>query len=88
MGADFLETLKVLAEFAVHAVSEDLGVLSIDDIALAIQEPGRDLILGGVLDYCDETFQLFGSELPGAIGGGPLAFTLAWRLVCGGSSHV
>lgn len=37
--ANLLETLQVLTELAVDTVGEDLAVLTLDDIALSVEEP-------------------------------------------------
>ena len=37
--ADLLETLKVVTELGVDTVSEDLAVLTLDNIALSVEEP-------------------------------------------------
>lgn len=66
VSADLLETLQVLAELAVDAVGEDLAVLAVDDVALSVEEPAGDLVLRGVLDDGDDTFEFFGGEFTGA----------------------
>jgi hypothetical protein len=68
VGADLLQALQVLTELAVDAVGEDLVVLAVHDVALSVEEPGGDLVLGGVLDDCDDTLELFGCEFTGAVG--------------------
>jgi hypothetical protein len=68
MGADFLESLQIFTEFAVDAVGEDLGVFPVDDIALAIEEPGRDFVLRGVLDDGYNAFKFFRGKFTGAAG--------------------
>lgn len=66
VGADLLEALKILAELRVDTVGQDLAVLAVDDIALTVQEPGRDLVLGGSLQDADYPLQLLSGELTGA----------------------
>jgi hypothetical protein len=39
VGADLLEALQILAQFAVNTVGKDLRVLSIDNVALSVEEP-------------------------------------------------
>jgi hypothetical protein len=46
VGADLLETLEVVTELGGDTVGEHVRVLAIDDVALPVEEPGRDL--GGV----------------------------------------
>ena len=69
VSADLLEALEVLTELGVDAVGEDLGVLAVDNVALPVEEPGGDLVLGGVLDDGDNALKLFGGKLAGATGG-------------------
>ena len=66
VGADLLEALQILTELGVDAVGQDVGVLAVDDVALSVQEPGGDLVLGGVLDDGDDTLELFGGKLTSA----------------------
>lgn len=44
VSADLLEALQIVTELAVDVVGEDLSVLAIDDIALSVEEPGRDFV--------------------------------------------
>ncbi len=67
VGADLLETLEVVAQLAVDAVGEHLAVLAVHDVALSVQEPGRDLVLRRVLDDGHDALEFFGSELPCSI---------------------
>lgn len=67
VSADLLEALKILTELGVDTVSKDVRVLAIDDIALSVDEPCRDLVLGGVLEDGDDSLKLFGGELTSAI---------------------
>lgn len=67
VGADLLQALKILTELAVQTVGQNLGVLAIDDIALSVEEPGGDLVLGGVLEDGDDTLEFFGGELTSAL---------------------
>ena len=68
MRTDFLQSLQILTQLAIHVVRQNLRVLSIHDIALSVEEPGRDLVLSGVLDDGDDTLEFFGSDLPSADG--------------------
>jgi len=65
MSTDLLQALEIVAEFGVDTVGENLRVLAIDDIALTIEEPGRNLVLGGVLDDGDNSLEFFRGELTG-----------------------
>jgi hypothetical protein len=55
VGADLLQALKILTELGVDTVGDDLRVLAIDNVTLSVEEPGRDLVLRGVLDDGDDT---------------------------------
>ena len=66
VALDLLEPLEIVTELGVHSVGEDLRVLAIDNIALPVEEPGGDLVLGGVLDDGDEALEFFGGELSSA----------------------
>jgi len=62
MSTNFLQTLQILTKLRVDTVSENLGVLAIDDIALTIEEPGGDLVLSWILDDRDNSLEFFGVE--------------------------
>jgi hypothetical protein len=66
VSADLLQALEVLTELGVDTVGEDLVVLAVDNVALPVEEPGGDLVLGGVLDDGDNALKLFGGKLAGA----------------------
>lgn len=66
MRADLLQPLQILTQLAVHTVGQDLAVFAIYDVALAIEEPAWDLILGWTLDDGDDAFEFFGGEFAGA----------------------
>lgn len=81
VGADTLQTLEILTELAVETVGQNLGVLAVVDVALSVQEPGRDLVLGGVLDDGDDALEFFGREFTSAISS--RQFCLLWyRFFC------
>ena len=63
---DLLQPLEIVTELAVHAVGQDLEVLAVDNVALSVEEPGGDLVLGGVLHDGDDALEFFGGELSGA----------------------
>lgn len=62
VGTDLLQALEILTQLGVDTVGQDLRVLAIDDIALSVEEPGGDLVLGRVLDDGDNSLKLFGGE--------------------------
>lgn len=66
VGTDLLQALKVLTELGVDAVGEGVDVLAVNDVALPVEEPGGDLVLGRVLDNGDNALKLFGGKLAGA----------------------
>lgn len=67
VGANLLQALQVITELGVDAVGQDLRVLAVDNIALSVQEPGGDLVLGRVLDDGNDSLKLFGCEFTGAV---------------------
>lgn len=89
VGADLLEALKIVTELGVNSVGEDLRVLAVDNVALSVQEPSRDLVLGRVLDDGDDTLELFGGELTGTVRENPLVIEsfdrVDWRSCDGGA---
>ena len=66
VGTDLLQSLEIITELGVDTVGEDLGVLAIDNVALPVEEPARDLVLSGALDYGNDALELFGGEVTGA----------------------
>jgi hypothetical protein len=44
VSADLLQALKIVTELGVDTVGKGLAVLAIDDIALPVEEPARDLV--------------------------------------------
>ena len=60
---DLLQPLQIVTEFRVNGVRENLAVLAVNDVPLPVQEPCRDLELGGVLDNGDKALELVGVEL-------------------------
>ena len=67
MGADLLQSLQIITELAVDTVGENLEVLAIDNVALPVEEPGWDLVLGWVLEDRDNALEFFGGEFAGAV---------------------
>ena len=67
VGADLLEALEILTELGVKTVGNNLGVLAIGDVALSVEEPRRDLVLGRGLEDGHDALELFGGELTSTI---------------------
>jgi hypothetical protein len=67
MSTDLLQAFQIVTKLGVDTVGEDLRVFAIDDIALTIEEPGWDLVLGWVLDDGDDSLEFFGGELTGTV---------------------
>lgn len=67
VGADLLEALEILTELGVDTVGKNVRVLAIDDIALSVDEPRGDLVLGRVLEDSDDSLELFRGELTSAM---------------------
>jgi hypothetical protein len=44
VSTDLLQALEIFTELGGNTVGKDLAVLAIDDIALPVEEPGRDLV--------------------------------------------
>lgn len=59
MSANLLQPLKILTQFAFHAVGQNLRVLAIHNIPLSIEEPCRDFILSWILNDGDNPFKFF-----------------------------
>jgi len=59
VGSDLLETFQILTQLAFHAVCQNLRVLAVHDIALSVEEPRWDLVLGRVLDDGEDSFEFF-----------------------------
>lgn len=67
VGADLLEALEILTELGVDTVGDDLTVLAVGDVALSVQEPGGDLVLGRVLDDGDDPLEFFRGDVSGPV---------------------
>jgi hypothetical protein len=63
MSTDLLQSLKILTKLGIDTVGKNLGIFAIDDIALTIEEPSGDLVLGRILNDCDDSLEFFGGEL-------------------------
>jgi hypothetical protein len=86
MSPDLLEPLEIFAQFGFHAVGQHLRVFAVNDIALSVEEPGRDLVLGGVLDDGDDALEFFGCDFAGSVDLKTVSITLSQfrklRLLC------
>ena len=67
VGTDLLEALEILTELRVNTVGEELSGLAVGNIALPVEEPLGDLVLGRVLEDGDNTLELFGGELTSTV---------------------
>lgn len=67
VGADLLEALKILTELAVQTVGNNLRILAVGNVALSVQEPAGDLVLGRGLEDGDDTLELFGGEFTSTV---------------------
>ena len=67
VGADLLEALEIVTELRVDSVGKNLAVLAINDIALSVEEPGGDLVLGRVLEDGNNSLEFFGGEFTGTV---------------------
>jgi hypothetical protein len=59
MSANLLQPLKILAQFVIHSVCQNLRVFAVHNIPLSIEEPGWDFILSWILNYGDNAFEFF-----------------------------
>lgn len=62
VSTDFLQTFQIFTNLRVKGVSQDLRVFAGFDVFLSVQEPVGDLVLEGVLDDGDDTFEFFVGE--------------------------
>lgn len=67
MSANLLQAFQIITKLGVDTVGEDLRVLTIDDIALTIEKPGGNLVLGGVLDDGDDSLEFFRGEFTSTV---------------------
>lgn len=63
VGLDLLQSLQVITQLRVDVVGKELGALAVNNVALPVQEPSRDLELGGVLENGDNALELVRVEL-------------------------
>lgn len=67
VSADLLQALQIITQLGVDTVGQNLRVLAVDNVALSVEEPGGDLVLGRVLDNGDNSLKLFGGKFTGTI---------------------
>ena len=65
MCPNLLQSLQILTKLALHSVGQHLRVLAVHNIALSVEEPAWDFVLGGVLDDGDDSFEFFGCDFAG-----------------------
>jgi hypothetical protein len=65
--ADLLQTFEIFTELAVYTVGNNLAVLAVGDVALSVEEPGRNLVLGRVLNDGDNTLEFFRGDFTSTI---------------------
>ncbi|KAH3667311.1 hypothetical protein OGAPHI_002960 [Ogataea philodendri] len=68
VGSHSLESLQVISQLALHVVSKNMVVLSVNNIGLSVQKPSWDLVLGWVLHDGDDSLQLFLGQLTSSLG--------------------
>ena len=66
MRTDLLQALQILTQLAVHAVCQDLRILAIHNVTLAIEEPSGDFVLSRVLNNGNDTFEFLGGDFTGS----------------------
>jgi len=67
VSTNLLQPLEIVTELGVNTVGQDLRVLAIDNVALSVEEPRWDLVLGWVLDDGDDALKLFGGKFTGTL---------------------
>lgn len=78
--ADLLQALQVLTNLAVHAVRDYLRILAVRDIALSVQKPRGDFVLGWGLEDGDDSLELFSCKFTGAVGKNRQRFVLSMMM--------
>jgi hypothetical protein len=66
MRADLLQSLQIVTELGVDTVGKDLRVFTVDNVALSVEEPSRDLVLRWVLDDGDDSLEFFRGKFTSA----------------------
>lgn len=67
VGSHLLESLNVVSQLGLQLVSKNVVVLTVSVVLLSVQEPGGDLVVGGVLHDGDNSLQLFLSQLTSSL---------------------
>jgi len=62
MSTNLLQALQIVTKLGIDTIGEDLRILTIDDIALTIEEPGWDFVLSRILDDGNDSLEFFGGE--------------------------
>ena len=63
MRTNLLQALQILTQLAFHSVCQNLRVFAIDNIALTIKEPCWYFVLSRILNDCNDTLELFRSNI-------------------------
>lgn len=66
--AHALHLLDVVTELCIKLVDEQVCVLAVCRVALSVEEPAGDLVLGWVLNDGDDTLELINAELASTLG--------------------
>lgn len=67
VSSNLLQSLQILTKLAFHAVCQNLRVLSVDYVALSVQEPCWDLVLCGILNDRNDSFEFFGCDFTSSV---------------------
>lgn len=67
VGLDLLQALQVITQLRVNVVRQELAALAVDNVALPVEEPRRDLELGRVLQDGNDALKLVRVELTGTL---------------------
>lgn len=63
-----LHLLNVVTELCVELVDEEVSILTVSRVALSVEEPAGNLVLGRVLNDGDDTLKLVNAELTSTLG--------------------
>ena len=66
VSSNLLQPLQILTELGIDTVGQHLLVLAINNVALTIEEPRRNLVLRRILNDRDDALEFFGSEIASA----------------------
>jgi hypothetical protein len=67
MATNLFQTFQIFTDLGVYSVGENLGILSIDDVLLSVQEPRRDFELCRILYDGDNALKFVRIEFSSAI---------------------